>query len=236
MCYRINAGLSSFSGGRNTMKPTLRDRLEAGELLAEKLLQFEGAENTIVLGLPRGGIPVAYQVASRLHLPLDVFVVRKLGVPGHEELAMGAVASGGTRVTNEDVVSCLNLSTQEIQAVVERELKELDRREKVYREGRTPIPVRGKTVLLVDDGVATGSTMLAAIEALHKQEAAGIIVAVPTVAAATVPALEEKANEVVAVMAPENFMSVGQWYDDFSQTSDEEVRGYLRKGKDLLAA
>lgn len=218
------------------MRTLFRDRREAGELLAEKLLNYERRRDTVVLGLPRGGIPVGLEVASRLALPLDVYVVRKLGVPGHEELAMGAVATGGIRVMNQSVVRQLRLSDEDIDRVARKEVAEMERREKAYRNGRTSIEVEGKTVIVVDDGVATGSTMLAAIEALRAQKAGRIVIAVPTVAAATVPELEEKADEVVAVMAPESFMAVGQWYEEFEQTSDEEVQQCLEKARRHRAA
>jgi len=206
------------------MNVTFRDRKEAGELLAERLLEYARQRDVVVLGLPRGGVPVAAEVAERLGLPLDVFVVRKLGVPGHEELAMGAVATGGVRVMNESVVRQLQIPPADLEAVVEEELRELGRREREYRNGREPTPVQGKTVILVDDGVATGSSVMAAVQGLRAQGVATVVVAVPTVAAATVPDLEARADAVVWVIAPEDFLAVGQWYDDFSQTTDEEVR------------
>jgi predicted phosphoribosyltransferase len=206
------------------MRVTFRDRREAGELLAEKLVKYERQRDVLVLGLPRGGMPVAAEVADRLGLPLDVFVVRKLGVPGHEELAMGAVATGGFRVMNEMVVRQLRISPVALEAVVKKELKELERRERSYRNARKPVQVQGKTVILVDDGVATGSSVMAAVKGLRSHGVGKIVVAVPTVAPSTLPDLEARADEVVWVIAPEDFMAVGQWYDDFSQTSDEEVR------------
>lgn len=218
------------------MERTFRDRNEAGERLAALLSDYARRDDVLVLGLPRGGVPIAYQVARKLQLPLDVFVVRKLGVPGHEELAMGAVATGGVRVLNEQVISQLSISEEQIEMVAEREGKELERREKEYRDGHPHLPVAGKTVLLVDDGVATGSTMMAAVKALQARKAGKIVVAVPTIAASSVSAFEEKADEVVAVMTPENFMAVGQWYENFSQTSDQEVQDLLEKGRDLRAA
>lgn len=214
----------AFREGGDEMRVTFRDRREAGELLAEKLLKYERQSDVLVLGLPRGGVPVAAEVAGRLGLPLDVFVVRKLGVPGHEELAMGAVATGGVRVMNECVVRQLQIPEADLNAVVRKELKELERRERSYRNGRKPVPVLGKTVILVDDGVATGASVMAAVKGLRLHEVGKIVVAVPTVAPSTLPDLEDRADEVVWVIAPEDFMAVGQWYDDFSQTSDEEVR------------
>lgn len=218
------------------MNKTFRDRREAGRALAAELSKYARQENTLVLGLPRGGVPVAFEVATNLQLPLDVFVVRKLGAPGHEELAMGAVATGGVRVMNEEALSLLRISDEEIEAAAERELEEMKRREKVYRNDRPPLLVEGKTILLVDDGIATGSTMLAAIEALRKQQAAKIVVAVPTMAPSSLPAFKKKTDEVVALITPEEFMAVGQWYDDFSQTSDQEVQDLLEKGRHLRAA
>jgi putative phosphoribosyl transferase len=218
------------------MDMTFRDREQAGEILAEKLSAYARRADAVILALPRGGVPVAYRVASRLQLPLDVFVVRKLGVPGHEELAMGAVASGGVRVINEGVVSQLRISEEVLESAARRELQELERRERAYRNGRPPLSVEGKTILLVDDGIATGSTMLAAIKALRAGKAGKIVVAVPTIAASSLSDFEEIADEVVAVIAPETFLAVGQWYEDFSQTSDEEVQDLLEKGRDLRAA
>lgn len=215
---------------------TFQDRKEAGEMLAKKLSRYARLEDGVVLGLPRGGLPVAYQVAKELELPLDVFVVRKLGVPRQPELAMGAVASGGVRVMNQDVTRQLRITEEDIESVARRELEELERREKAYRNGHPSISLEGKTVLLCDDGVATGSTMLAAIKALRRCKAGKVVVAVPTIAAASLPKFKEEADEVVAVIAPENFMAVGQWYEDFSQTSDEEVEELLERGRHLRAA
>ncbi len=218
------------------MNTRFRDRRHAGTLLAEKLSEYAGRDQTLVLALPRGGVPVAFEVAAQLHLPLDVFVVRKLGVPGHEELAMGAVAQGGIRVMNEDVFALLDIPQKDVEATARRELVEIERREAVYRNSRPPLSVQGKTILLVDDGVATGSTMLAAIEALRQQHAAKIVAAVPTIASSSLAVIAKQATEVVAVMAPHHFVAVGQWYDDFSQTSDEEVRELLERERDQRAA
>jgi predicted phosphoribosyltransferase len=207
-----------------------RDRTEAGRLLATKLARFADRPDVIVLALPRGGVPVASEVAHALGAPLDVFVVRKLGVPGHSELAMGAVATGGVRVLNEDVVRALGIADVAIEAVARRELAELARRERLYRGERPPPDVRGRTVVLVDDGLATGATMLAAVEALRRQEPARIVVAVPTGASDTCEALRDKADDVVCAVMPEPFHAVGAWYRDFSQTSDDEVRNRLEGG------
>ena len=204
-----------------------RDRVEAGRVLAEQLGAYAGRPEVIVLALPRGGVPVAYEVARALHAPLDVFLVRKLGVPGHEELAMGAVATGGVRVVNEQVVRGLGIPDSVIDAVASWELEELGRRERLYRGDRRPPDVRGKTVILVDDGLATGSTMLAAVEALRQQQPARIVVAVPIAAPDTCELLRAEVDDVVCAVTPEPFYAVGLWYRDFSQTSDEEVRELL---------
>jgi predicted phosphoribosyltransferase len=209
------------------MKTQFVDRTEAGQVLAESLSAYADREGVIVLALPRGGVPVAAQVARRLNAPLDVFVVRKLGLPGHPELAIGAIASGGVRVFNGEVVNALRIPDEVIDAVSGKELIELQRREKLYRADRPPLDVEGKTVIVVDDGVATGSTMLAAVAALRQLNAARIVIAAPVVAASTYREMQRAADEVVAVMLPENFYAVGLWYQDFSQTTDDEVRDLL---------
>jgi predicted phosphoribosyltransferase len=206
-----------------------RDRQDAGRLLAEKLTAYAHRPDVLVLALPRGGVPVAYEVARALGAPLDVFVVRKLGVPGHEELAMGAVATGGVRVLNEDVVRGLRIPDRMIDAVTALEQQELARRERLYRGDRTPPDVRGRTVILVDDGLATGATMHAAIAALRQQEPARIVVAVPTAAPETCNVLRAEVDDVVCAITPEPFHAVGLWYEDFSQTTDEEVRELLAR-------
>jgi predicted phosphoribosyltransferase len=204
-----------------------RDRTEAGRVLAERLGAYADRPDVIVLALPRGGVPVGYEVARALHAPLDVFIVRKLGVPGHEELAMGAVATGGVRVVNEQVVRALGIPDSVIDAVASWELEELRRRERLYRGDRPPPDVRGKTVILVDDGLATGSTMLAAVRALRQQQPARIVVAVPIAAPDTCELLRAEVDDVVCAVTPEPFYAVGLWYRDFSQTTDEEVRELL---------
>jgi len=211
------------------MQSSFPNRAEAGRLLAEKLDKYAGCDDVIVLGLPRGGVPVAYQVAKRLRVPLDVFIVRKLGVPGFEELALGAIASGGVRVVNEDVLRVLPNANELVASVTAREMDELERREQLYRDGRPAPEFKGKTVILVDDGLATGATMRAAVKALRQLGAAKIIVAVPVGAADTCRELEHEVDETVCVMAPEWFQAVGQFYDDFSQTSDDEVRQLLAR-------
>lgn len=203
------------------------DRQEAGKALARELQRYADREDVVVLGLPRGGVPVAWEVAQSLHAPLDVFVVRKLGVPGHEELAMGAIASGGVRVLNEDVVRWYQLSDMTIEAVARVEGAELARRERAYRDGRAAEALTGRIVIIVDDGLATGSSMRAAVQAARDLRPSRIIVAVPVGASETCRALEQLADEVVCAFTPDPFTAVGLWYDDFSQTTDDEVRKLL---------
>jgi len=212
-----------------------RDRSEAGRRLAAKLAAYANRPDVLVLALPRGGVPVAYEVARALHAPLDVFLVRKLGVPGHEELAMGAVATGGVRVLNEHVVNGLRIPNYVIDAVAQWEEQELKRREDLYRGDRPPPDVRGRTVILVDDGLATGATMLAAIKALRQQQPDRIVVAVPTGAPDTCDQLRAVADEVICAITPEPFSAVGLWYEDFSQTSDDEVREWLARAASSAA-
>src|SRR5881394_513333 len=211
------------------MERVFPDRIEAGRLLAEKLEKYANRDDVIVLGLPRGGVPVANEVAKRLHAPLDVFIVRKLGVPGFEELAAGAIASGGVRVLNEDVVRALPNADQLIESVTEKETVELERREQTYRDGRPAPELRGRVVILVDDGLATGATMRAAVAALRQRGVAKIVVAAPVGAPDTCRELEQEADETICAIAPEFFQAVGQYYEDFSQTSDEEVRELLSR-------
>ncbi len=204
------------------------DRREAGRALAARLRTYAGRSDVVVLALPRGGVPVAFPVAEALDAPLDLFLVRKLGTPGHRELAMGAIASGGVRVLNDEVVNWYGISPEAIDAVAREEERELMRREVVYREGRAAIPLEGRVVILIDDGLATGSTMMAAVKAVRQRQPAKVIVAVPVGAPDTCDALSTIADEVVCVRTPEPFSAVGQWYLDFDQTSDEEVRQLLR--------
>lgn len=206
---------------------TFRDRIEGGRRLAEKLLKYEGRPEVLVMGLPRGGVPVAAQVAKRLKAPLEVFVVRKLGLPDEPELAMGALASGGVRVLNKVVVEARGISQETIDAVAERESQELERRERVYRGERPTPELNGRIVILVDDGVATGSTARAGIKALRQMGVSWIVLATPTIARDTVAPMGEVADEVAYVIAPEDFLGVGQWYENFAQTTDEEVRRLL---------
>ena len=204
------------------------DRADAGRRLAERLAGLAD-EDVIVLALPRGGVPVAWEVASRLHAPLDVFLVRKLGVPGHEELAMGALASGGVRVLNPDVVSSLGIAEKDIEAVARTEAVELERRAREYRGDRAAPRVRGRVAVLVDDGLATGASMRAGVAALRAMEPKRIVVAVPVGAAETCDALRRQADEVVCLASPEPFWAVGRWYRDFRQTTDEEVKQLLAR-------
>ena len=210
-----------------------RDRVDAGKQLATKLGDYSDRDYVLVLALPRGGVPVAYEVAKALRAPLDIFLVRKLGVPGHEELAMGAISTGGVRVLNHDVVDYLGISTDVIDAVANTELKELERRERAYRGNRPEPEVRGKTVILIDDGLATGSTMLAAVKALRQQEPARIVVAVPVSATQTCDEYRMGVDEIICAKTPGPFMGVGMWYRDFSQTTDQEVREILAQAEKL---
>jgi predicted phosphoribosyltransferase len=213
------------------MPTAFPNRAEAGRVLAEKLEKYAGRHDAIVLGLPRGGVPVAFEVATRLRLPLDVFIVRKLGVPGFEELAAGAIASGGVRVLNEDVFRALPNADEIIELITEREKEELQRREISYRGDRPSPELRGRTVILVDDGMATGSTMHAAVKSLRQRGAARIVVAVPVGPADTCREFENEADEIICAIAPQFFQAVGQHYEDFSQTSDEEVREILARAR-----
>ena len=207
-----------------------RNRIDAGRQLAEKLAAYVNRPGVLVLALPRGGVPVGFEVARELGAPRDVFLVRKLGVPGYEELAMGAVATGCVRVLNDEIVRGLGISEHEIDAAATRELQELARRERLYR-GDRPLPdIAGRTVILVDDGLATGATMRAAIAAVRQQQPARIVVAVPTACPDTCEALKAEADDVVCAMIPEPFLAVGHWYEDFTQTTDDEVRELLGRG------
>jgi putative phosphoribosyl transferase len=204
-----------------------RDRIEAGQVLAQRLAAYAHRPDVLVLALPRGGVPVAYEVARGLDVPLDVFLVRKLGLPGHEEFAIGAIASGGIRILNEDAVRAFGITKAEIEAITAEEQVELERRERRYRGTRPPPGVTGKTVILVDDGLATGATMRAAVAALRAQRPARIVVAVPTAAPETCAELAEEVDEIVCAMTPEPFYAVGLWYENFEQITDDEVRALL---------
>ena len=211
------------------MNRPFADRAEAGRVLAELLATYTGQSDVIVLALPRGGVPVAFEVARALGTPLDVFLVRKLGAPGQEELAMGAIASGDIVVLNDDLVKALKISREVVEMEVASERQELARREAIYRGGRPPLDVRGKTVILVDDGLATGSTMRAAVAALRRQEPARIVVAVPIGAPTTCAELKRIADECICAVTPDHFRAVGLWYDDFEQTDDDEVCSLLAR-------
>ena len=211
------------------MERAFPNRAEAGRLLAEKLEKYADRNDVIVLGLPRGGVPVAYEVAKSLRVPLDVFIVRKLGVPGFEELAAGAIASGGVRVLNEDVLRALPNADEIIESVTPKETAELERREKSYRDDRPAPELRDRVVILVDDGLATGATMRAAVKALRQRGVAKIVVAVPVGPPDTCREFEDEADETICASAPEFFQAVGQYYEDFSQTSDDEVRDLLAR-------
>lgn len=208
-----------------------RDRTDAGKQLATKLLTYKDRSDVLVLALPRGGVPVAFEVAQALHVPLDIFLVRKLGVPRHEELAMGAISTGGVRVLNEDVVDYMRIPEHIIDAIAADELKELERRELAYRGNRPEPDVKGKTVILIDDGLATGSTIRAAAQALRQQQPARIIVAVPVSAALTCDEYRIGVDEIICAVTPEPFLGVGRWYRDFSQTTDAEVRDLLARAR-----
>ena len=210
---------------------SFRDRVDAGKALALQLTKYAGLPNVIVLALPRGGVPVAYEVARALGAQLDVFIVRKLGVPGHEEYAMGAVASGDVRVLNDDVIKGLSLSNAAIERVTEREIAELHRRERLYRGDRSEPNLTGQIAILVDDGLATGSTMRAAVKALARRGPAKTVVAVPIAAPDTCRELAREVDEVVCAVTPEPFHAVGLWYSDFTQTTDEEVHDLLERGR-----
>jgi len=227
-------------------KPFL-DRSHAGRVLASMLAPYAGRPNVLVLALPRGGVPVAYEIARALHAPLDVFLVRKLGLPGHEEFAIGAIASGGVQVLNQEAVDTLGIPDSVIEAVAARERRELARRERLYRDNRPPPRLENKTIILVDDGLATGSSMHAAVKALRQQHAGQIIVAVPVAAPDTceqfrqpkerVPAARsDKPDDIICAATPEPFQAVGLWYEDFSQTTDEEVRELLARASEQPAA
>jgi putative phosphoribosyl transferase len=206
-----------------------RDRRDAGRVLASHLQRYAGRPDVVVLALPRGGVPVAFEVAQALGAPLDVFVVRKLGVPGHEEVALGAIASGGVRVLTDDLIRRLGISTEALEGLVAREEAELRRRETAYRGSRPRVPIAGRTVILVDDGLATGASMKAAVAALRRERPAHIVVAVPVAAAEACDEFRQDVEDVVCAATPEPFMAVGAWYEDFSQTSDTEVRRLLEE-------
>lgn len=208
-----------------------RDRRDAGKALAKRLAPYAATGQSVVLALPRGGVPVGDEVARALGAPLDVFLVRKLGLPGHAELAMGAIASGGVRVLNDDVVDALQVPESVIDKVVRWEEHELERRERAYRGGKPPIPIEGRTVLLVDDGLATGATMRAAVRAIRGHRPSRIVVAVPVASRDTCRALRSEADDVICAYTPEPFHAVGLWYEDFTPTTDDEVIAHLSRAR-----
>ncbi|MFO7323793.1 MAG: phosphoribosyltransferase [Chloroflexota bacterium] len=212
------------------------DRHEAGQKLAEALARYTGRPNVIVLALPRGGVPVAYPVAEALRAPLDILLVRKLGLPGHEELAMGAIATGGVQLLNPDVARHYGVTREQIQATVRREQAELERRERLYRGNRDYPDLRGKTVILVDDGLATGASMQAAVLAVRQKQPAEIVIAVPVASQETCDMLAEQVTEVICLHTPEPFYAVGLWYREFGQTTDDEVRELLNRARETLIA
>jgi predicted phosphoribosyltransferase len=214
-----------------------KDRVEAGRFLAQKLGQYANDPNVVVLALPRGGVPVAYQVAATLKAPLDVFVVRKLGVPGYEEYAMGAIASGGIRVLDEKIVSYLRIPAEVVDEITAEEFAELERRERLYRGSRGPVDITGRTIIIVDDGLATGSTMRAAVKALRKKNPKMIVVAVPVGARETCDSFNKEVDTLaVCAITPEPFNAVGLWYRNFSQTTDAEVQELLKKAQQTKVA
>ena len=205
-----------------------KDRTDAGDQLAQRLIAYQNGAEIIVVGLPRGGVPVAYQVASTLHLPLEIIIVRKLGMPSHKEFAIGAIASGGARYLQDEVIRAFSVPKNAIELVQQEELIELERRERLYRENRPAISLLRQTVIVVDDGLATGSTMKVAVQAIRKQHPKRIIVAVPVASLSAIESLQTEADEVISLSTPEPLFAVGQWYDKFNQTSDKEVIQLLR--------
>lgn len=212
-----------------------QNRVDAGRQLAQKLKKYAGRKDVVVLGIPRGGVPVAFEVASALKAPLDIFLSRKLGVPGQEELAFGALASGGIRILDRDLIAELNISGQDIERATHTVEKELERRERLYRGDRSPLRVQEKTAVLVDDGIATGSSMRAAIQALRQMKPSRIVVAVPVAPARTCDTLRSEVDELVCIHAPELFWAIGQFYEDFSQVADQEVTELLRRAAQQAA-
>jgi putative phosphoribosyl transferase len=210
------------------MTQSFKNRAAAGTALAEELTAFKNRKDVLVLALPRGGVPVGYEIAKKLHVPLDIFLVRKLGAPGQRELAMGAIASGGVRVLNQEVIDSLMVTDKQIEEITREEQLELERRQEVYR-GDRPLPqIQGQTIILVDDGIATGATIRAGITALRQQKPASIVVAVPVAPPETITRLNKEADKVVCLLTPEYFMAISQWYAEFPQCSDEEVQKLIR--------
>ncbi len=217
------------------MPSPYKDRMTAGRKLAERLIQYKRNPQTIVLALPRGGVPVAYAICKELELPLDIFVVRKIGVPGREEVAMGAIASGGVRVLNKDIIRVLGIKDEQIAVAAAVEQRELERRENLYRGERFLPALTDHTVILVDDGMATGATMAAAVQAISAFKLRRLVVAVPVAPKDACELFRESVDEIVCALTPQMFQSVGMWYEDFTQTSDEEVREYLEQAAELAS-
>jgi predicted phosphoribosyltransferase len=217
------------------MRPRFTNRIDAGSQLGLVLSEYADRADTLVLGLPRGGVPVAFEVARALNAPLDVFIVRKLGVPGHEEVAMGAIATGGAILIDDTVVRELRIRDSQIDAVIEAEQRELERRERQFRGDRPPPDIAGRTVIIVDDGLATGASMRVAVAALRQEHPGRIVVAVPIAPPDTCVALSREADDVVCAVTPEPFYAVGLWYEDFNQTTDEEVHDLLERARHELA-
>jgi len=212
---------------------TFRDRTEAGNILAKRMTPYKKMHDLLVLGIPRGGVPVAFQVAAELHAPLDVFIVRKLGVPGREELAFGAIASGGLRILDSAITESFGISETEIERITARERHEVERREQTYRAGRAPLAVEGRNVILVDDGIATGSSMRAAIDALRAMKPRHLVVAVPVASASACRVLRSKVDDLICVHMPDAFYAIGEFYEDFSQVSDQTVSDLLHEVPDV---
>jgi len=220
---------------RNILKLPFEDRTQAGRLLGEALAEYAKRSDVVVLALPRGGVPVGFEVARMIDAPLDIMLVRKLGTPGQEELAMGAIASGGVCVLNSDIVAVIDISQEAIEAVAATERKELERRERAYRGNKPPPAVENHCLILVDDGLATGASMLAAVSALRQRKPASIVVAIPVAPSDTVQRLKQEADDVVCLATPEPFSAVGRWYREFPQTSDDEVRSLLERASSMSA-
>jgi putative phosphoribosyl transferase len=212
---------------KTILKLPFENRIQAGRLLGQALAGYAKRQDVIILALPRGGVPVGFEVAQIINAPLDIMLVRKLGTPGQEELAMGAIASGGVCVLNDDIVAALDITQEEIEAAATRERKELERRERAYRGDQPPPPIENHCVILIDDGLATGASMLAAVAGLKQRKPAAIVVAVPVAPPDTVERLQEEADDVVCLATPEPFSAVGRWYREFTQTSDDEVKSIL---------
>ena len=226
--------MSNMIPTKETKTALFKDRRDAGRKLAQKLKDYAGRKNVIVFALPRGGVPVASEVAKALNVPLDIFIVRKLGWPGHEGMAIGAIASGGVKVLNQDIVQYLNIPEALIDAIAQLELRELERREHAYRGDRPPLDVKDRTVIIVDDGLATGASMRAAVEGLRAHHPRRTVIAVPTAAPETCELLKLEVDEVICATTPEPFYGVSRWYEDFSQTTDEEVRTLLQEANRQL--